>query len=47
MFPKARKSMGTARLREVGEELQERKEELKSGMWGRTLGTITGRPRVA
>ena len=47
MFPKARKSMGTARLREVGEDLQERKEELKSGMWGRTLGTITGRSRVA
>jgi hypothetical protein len=47
MFPKARKSMGTSRLREVGEELQERKEELKSGMWGRAVGAITGRRRVA
>ena len=47
MFPKARKSMGTSRLREVGEELHERKEELKTSMWGRAVGAITGRRRVA
>jgi hemerythrin-like domain-containing protein len=31
MFPKARKAMGAARLRELGEELQERKQQLMGG----------------
>jgi hemerythrin-like domain-containing protein len=34
MFPKARKAMGAARLRELGEELRERKEELMGGTSG-------------
>ena len=47
MFPKAHKSMGISKLREVGEELEERKEELKTSVWGRTAGTIRGRRRIA
>src|SRR6185503_12235036 len=35
MFPKARKAMGTAMLRELGEEMQQRKRELSTGMSGR------------
>jgi len=35
MFPKARKAMDTTRLRELGEELQERKQELMGGLGGR------------
>jgi hemerythrin-like domain-containing protein len=31
MFPKARKAMGAARLRELGQELRERKQELMGG----------------
>ena len=31
MFPKARKAMGAARLRELGEELQQRRQELMGG----------------
>jgi len=31
MFPKARKAMGTARLRQLGEELKERKQQLMGG----------------
>jgi hemerythrin-like domain-containing protein len=34
MFPKARKAMGAARLRELGEELRDRKEELMGGTSG-------------
>jgi hemerythrin-like domain-containing protein len=43
MFPKARKAMGAAKLRELGEELEERKHQLTSGTWGRAVETITGR----
>jgi hemerythrin superfamily protein len=32
MFPKARKLMGAAELRELGEQLQERKQELMGDM---------------
>jgi len=47
MFPKARKAMGAARLREIGEELKERKGELTSSMGGHAAGTITRRHRRA
>jgi hemerythrin-like domain-containing protein len=40
MFPKARKALGTTRLRELGEELQERKQELMGGMSGRATGAL-------
>ena|SRR6185436_1262849 len=42
MFPKARKLLGMARLREIGEQLMERKQELTSETEGRR-----GRRRVA
>jgi hypothetical protein len=42
-----RKAMGAARLRALGEELQKRKEELTTSMWGRAVGTITRRRRRA
>jgi len=35
MFPKARRAMGTAELRELGHQLQERKQELAAGFTGR------------
>ena len=35
MFPKARKAMGAAGLRELGQRLQERKQELTGGFAGR------------
>jgi len=35
MFPKARKIMGAAALRELGQRLQERKEQLTAGFTGR------------
>ena len=35
MFPKARKAMGAAELRELGMRLKERKEELAGGFTGR------------
>jgi hemerythrin-like domain-containing protein len=35
MFPKARKAMGAAQLRELGRQLQERKQELTGGFTGR------------
>ena len=38
MFPKARKAMGTARLRELGEELESRKQELMGGVSERSSG---------
>jgi hemerythrin-like domain-containing protein len=48
MFPKARKAMGTAMLRELGEELRQRKQELSTGMSGRNMERMTGnRRRVA
>jgi iron-sulfur cluster repair protein YtfE (RIC family) len=40
MFPKARKAMGAARLRELGEELKQRKEELMGGMGSRAMGAF-------
>ncbi len=43
MFPKARRAMGAARLRELGEELQQRKQELMSGgTFKRMLKPIMG-----
>jgi hemerythrin-like domain-containing protein len=44
MFPKARKAMGAARLREVGQQLQKRKRELTS-MGERAVDTISGEGR--
>ena len=38
MFPRARKAMGAARLRELGEELKERKQELMGGTTERGSG---------
>jgi hemerythrin-like domain-containing protein len=35
MFPKARKAMGAAALRELGQRLQERKQQLMGGFTGR------------
>src|SRR5207253_6292586 len=37
MFPRARKALGMARLRELGLELRIRKEQLSTGMWDRAL----------
>src|SRR5437870_8409679 len=45
MFPKARKAMGVAKLRELGKELDERKHQLGTGTWGQALETVTGRRR--
>lgn len=43
MFPKARKAMGAARLRELGEELQDRKQQLMGGgTFERMLKPIMG-----
>jgi len=40
--------MGTAMLRELGEELQQRKQELSAGMSERNMERMTGnRRRVA
>jgi iron-sulfur cluster repair protein YtfE (RIC family) len=52
MFPKARKAIGAARLRELGEELQDRKQQLMGGTFQRLLkplmgGRGRGRRRVA
>jgi len=48
MFPKARKAMGAARLKELGQEMQERKHELSTGLFGRTIERMRGtRRRVA
>ena len=40
MFPKARKAMGAARLRELGTQMEERKEQLQAGMWDRALQIV-------
>ena len=48
MFPKARKAMGAARLKQLGQEIEERKQELSTGLFGRTIERIRGgRRRVA
>ena len=47
MFPKARKAMGAARLRELGQEIEERKRQLTSGTLRRAVEAITGRRGVA
>jgi hemerythrin-like domain-containing protein len=47
MFPKARKAMGAARLKELGEEMQERKHELSTGLLGRTIERMRGGRRRA
>ena len=48
MFPKARKAMGAARLKQLGQEIEERKQELSTGLFGRTMERIRGgRRRVA
>jgi len=48
MFPKARKAMGAARLKELGQEIQERKHELSTFLFGRTIERMRGvRRRVA
>jgi hemerythrin-like domain-containing protein len=39
MFPKARTAMGTAELREVGERMQQRKQQLTAGS---TAGSVSG-----
>jgi hypothetical protein len=44
MFPKARKAMGAARLRELGEELKRRKQELR-GRLSRPTTAAHGRYR--
>src|SRR6266850_1425575 len=42
MFPKARKAMGAARLKELGQEIQERKHELSTFLFGRTIERMRG-----
>jgi hypothetical protein len=37
MFPRARRAMGVAQLREVGQQLQERKQQLMGGTMNRAL----------
>jgi hypothetical protein len=37
MFPKARRAMGMAQLREIGQRLEMRKEQLMSGTWNRSM----------
>jgi len=41
MFPKARRALGPERLKELGTQLQTRKEQLSSGMWDRALDVLT------
>jgi hemerythrin-like domain-containing protein len=46
MFPRARKAMGMERLRELGDEMQDRKQELQGGLMVRgakTIGRFMGR----
>ena|ERR1041385_919119 len=47
MFPKARKLMGAAQLRDLGKELEERKHELTSSTWGRAVQAVAGQRRRA
>ena len=47
MFPKARKVMGVARLRDLGQELQGRKRELTAEMSEGGMDTMTRRRRRA
>lgn len=54
MFPKARKALGTPRLRELGELMKMRKQEISATMLtrlattaGRTLGKVMGKTRRA
>ncbi|HYR84018.1 MAG TPA: hemerythrin domain-containing protein [Terriglobia bacterium] len=47
MFPKARKAMGMARLLELGQELQERKQQLGTSLWERAVSSIARRRRAA
>ena len=48
MFPKARKAMGAARLKQLGQEMEERKQELSTGLFSRTIERMRGgRRRVA
>jgi hemerythrin-like domain-containing protein len=48
MFPKARKAMGAARLKQLGQELEERRHELSTGLLSRNIeGMRIGRRRVA
>ena len=47
MFPKARKAMGIARLRELGQEMEGRKRQLTAGTLRRAVEAITGRRGVA
>jgi len=49
MFPKARKVLGVARLRELGEQLKQRKQELmgdRAGTFEKMLRPITGGRRT-
>jgi hemerythrin-like domain-containing protein len=50
MFPKARKAMGSARLRAIGKQIQERKQELQSPILtraarlvGAAVGTVSNK----
>ena len=48
MFPKARKAMGAMRLKQLGQEMEERKHELSTGLFGGTMERLrSGRRRVA
>src|SRR5437667_3481487 len=47
MFPKARKAMGAAELRELGMRLKERKEELAGGFTGRIQKMLQPKRRAA
>jgi hemerythrin-like domain-containing protein len=40
MFPKARRAMGTQQLKELGTQLQERKQQLSVGIWDRAMEVL-------
>jgi hemerythrin-like domain-containing protein len=43
IFPIAHRALGAQRLRKVGQQLQERKQELTTSMWQRAVEAVTGR----
>src|SRR5262245_35426000 len=40
MFPKAKKALGTERLRDLGMQMKRRKDQLTAGMFDRALGVL-------
>jgi len=41
MFPKARRAMGSQQLKELGTQMQQRKQQLSVGVWDRAMDMLT------